>query len=171
MPTMPCDVLEAIEDAAFEYLERKLIRVLLRLIGKRAAAALTALLVGIFADGPAPVGDIIGLLVSIGIAIWTIYDVIKTIREVIDGFRSGFFKTLKRMARMAVEAAYRDCIDSRPECCLKIKDLLRDLLMRWVRSLGPNWKRRPPGGHVLVHRQKNRLRESVTEVLKECCED
>jgi uncharacterized protein (DUF2062 family) len=69
-----CALTDAIEEAAFEYLKRLLLHRLLRLISRRAAVALAVLVGGAVADGPLPIGDIMGLLISIGIAIWTIAD-------------------------------------------------------------------------------------------------
>lgn len=164
-----CDLTDAIEEAAFEYLKRLLINRLLRLIAGRAALALAALVGGAVADGPLPIGDIIGLLISIGVAIWTIYDIVQTIRRIIDGFRSGMYETFKRIARQAVDAALLDCLDRRPQCCRLAKDGIHRILKEWVRSLQPGWKRRGGGGHHQAHRIKNQIRRELAGPLAECC--
>lgn len=164
-----CDLTAAIEDAAFEYLKQLLINRLLRLIGRRAAIALGALLGGAVADGPLPIGDIIGLLVSIGVAIWTIYDIIQTIRSVIETFRTGMYQTFKRIARTAVESALLDCLDRKPECCRIAREGISRILKNWVRSLRPGWKRRGSGGHANAHRIRNQIRRELAAPLAECC--
>lgn len=165
-----CDLTEAIEDAAFEYLKRLLINRLLRLIGRRAAAALAVLIGGAVADGPLPIGDIIGLLVSIGITIWTIYDIVYTIRSVIEAFRNGMYQTFKRIAQTAVEAALLDCLDRRPQCCQLAKDGISRILKNWVRNLRPGWKRRRRGGgHAEAHRLRNQIKRELAAPLVECC--
>lgn len=164
-----CALTDAIEEAAFEYLKRLLINRLLRLIGRRAAVALAVLVGGAVADGPLPIGDIMGLLISIGIAIWTIYDSVQTIRSVIDGFRAGMYETFKRIARQAVDAALLDCLDRKPQCCKLAKDGISRILKEWVRSLRPGWKRRGRGGHYQAHRIKNLIRRELAGPLADCC--
>jgi len=160
---------DAIEEAAFEYLKRLLVNRLLRLLSRRAALALTALVGGAVAGGLLPIGNIIGLLVSIGIVIWTIYDIVQTIRNVIDGFRSGMYETFKRIACRSVDVSLLDCLDRRPECCKLAKDGISRMLKEWVRSLRPGWKRRGRGGHHQAHRIKNQIRRELAGPLAECC--
>ena len=164
-----CDLTDAIEDAAFEYLKRLLINRLLKLIGRRVAVALAALVGGIIADGAWPIGDIIGFLISIGIAIWTIYDIVQTIHRVINGFRSGMYETFKRIARQSVDVARLDCLDRRPQCCELAKDGISRILTQWVSSLQPGWKVRGRGGHHQTLRIKNQIRRELAGPLAECC--
>ena len=164
-----CDLTDAIEEVAFEYLKRLLINRLLKLVGRRSALALTALIGGTVVDSSSLIGNIIGILISIGIAIWTIYDVVQTIHSVIDGFRSGMYETFKRIARQAVDVALLDCLDRKPQCCQLSKGGLSRILKQWVRSLLPGWKRRGHGGHYQAHRIKNQIRSELAGPLAKCC--
>lgn len=166
---MRCDLTEAIEDAAWDYFWRALRNRLIRLIGRRTALALGTLLAGIIVDGPLSIGDTIGLVISIGIVIWTIIDVINTIRYLLDTFRSGMLETFRRIARTSVHPSMFNCLDRKPECCQLAKDHTRRIVSQWARNLRPGWKRRGRGGHASAHRVRNQLRRELAGPLAECC--
>jgi hypothetical protein len=139
-----CDLLKAVEQAAFSYLFGLLTNRISRLLGKRALAALVILVGAALADGPLPTGDIIGLVVTIGIAIRSFYDVIKTIKEIVEGFRNGIWQQFKRLPQQLLNASLRNCLDQKPECCELFQREVDKLLLQWVKELKPGWKKGGP---------------------------
>ena len=112
-----CDLLQAVEPAAFRYLTGYLINRVGKLLIKRALAALTVLIGAAFADGARFIGDITGLVFATGIAIWSLYDVFKVIRGDVDRFRSRIWQQFKRLPRQLLDDSLIACLNRKPECC------------------------------------------------------
>lgn len=165
---MPCDVVEAIEDALWTYFWKKLQWMLIKLVGKRVALALAVFLGAAIADGPLPVGDIIGAIVALGIGLWTAWDIFQTIREAVEVFRNrrGVYRSLELIAKTAIDRAFKDCLDNDPECCEIIRKKIKEMMDEWVKRLRPGWKKRGE-----ARKQRKKIRDAITPILRECCGD
>ncbi|MTI86922.1 MAG: hypothetical protein FH748_03020 [Balneolaceae bacterium] len=168
-----CDLTEAIENAAIEYLKGLLINRIMKLLGRRAALALATLLGGAIADGPLPIGDIIGLLISIGIAIWTLWDIAALVRKVVDAWRANIWDAMRnRLAQylLKIDPDIMDCLDEKPECCLLVIRKAGKILTDWVKGLRPGWKK----GSALkagaqFSKQFKKIKKELADPLQECC--
>lgn len=94
-----CDLLKAVEKAAFMYLFGVLINRIGKLLAKRSLAVLVLLVGAIFVKEPLSIGAIIGLIVALGVGIWSVYDAVKTIRNVIEEFSNHMWQSFKRLPR------------------------------------------------------------------------
>jgi hypothetical protein len=165
-----CDLLKAVEQAAFKYLFGLLINRVGKLFGKRATAALVVLAGATFANELLPIADIIGLVVAIGITIWSIYDVVKTIRNVINGFRSGIWQSFKKLPLQLLDDFLIDCLNRKPECCDLFQREGNNLLLQWVNLLKPGWKKGGSfTGSIKWRKMQREIKGNITDLLEECC--
>lgn len=170
---MACDLTQAIESAAFEYLKGVLINRILKLLGKRITMALVALIGSAVADGPLPIGDIIGLIISIGIGLWTAWDLVALIKQVVNLWKEkiwdGFKRTLLKKL-IGIDPNIMDCLDKKPECCLIVIQKAGKILKKWVKGLKPKWHKRS----ALVRGAKfskamKEIKRELAGPLTECC--
>ncbi|MBI1922930.1 hypothetical protein HYR99_01635 [Candidatus Poribacteria bacterium] len=165
-----CDLLKAVEQAAFQYLFGVLMNRVGKLLGKRALVALVVLVGAVLVDRWMPMGGIIGLAVAIGIAIWSFYDAVKTARNVIEKFRRGWWQIFKRLPRQLLDDFFLDCLNRKPECCELFQREVSQLLMEWVKGLKPGWKKGSPFiGSLKWHQMQKDIKRRITDQLKECC--
>jgi hypothetical protein len=165
-----CDLLKAVEQAAFRYLLGLLINRVGKLLRKRALAVLVILVGAPLADGPLPIGDIIGLIVAVGIGLWCIYDVVKTIRDVLDRFRTGIWQMFKKLPQQLLDDFLLDCLNRKPECCDLFQREAGNLLFQWVKGLKPGWKKGSPITGSTTWRQMQRdIKRRIAAPLRECC--
>jgi len=163
-------LLKAVEKAAFMYLMRLLINRIGRLVGKRIPAVLAVLIGAALADGSLLVGDIIGLVVAIGLGIWSAYDTIKTIEKTIKGFRNGMWQQFKKIPEWLLDATFLDCLNRKPLCCGLFQREVSALLVQWVEELKPGWKKGSPfAGSVKWRRMLRDIKSQIAGPLEECC--
>jgi hypothetical protein len=169
-----CNLTEAVEDAALEYLKGLLLNRLMKLLGRRAVIALGALVTGFLADSLLPASDIIGLVISIGIGIRTFWDMVKTIRNTIDRYKSGAWKgfiNLPQRVLRELDSSLFDCLDRRPECCELFYRKVGNILLKWVQELEPGWKKKSAWHAGVKFKQvKNDIKAQIAEPLRECCQ-
>lgn len=168
-----CDISKAVENAALEYLKGLLISRVTKLLGKRLALALATLLGGALADGPLPIGDIVGLLISIGIGIWTLWDVKKLIEKLVDAWKQNMWDAMiKWLSKtlLKVDPNIMDCIDKKPECCLLVIQKAGKILTDWVKGLKPGWKKKSPmKAGIEFSKQFKKIKKELAGPLQECC--
>lgn len=174
-----CNLLKAVKRAAFRYLLGLLMnRVGKLLVGKRnlkrTLAALAALGGAALADRLLlPIGGLTGLVVAIGIVIWSLCDIVKTIKYVIERFRKGIGRAFKNLPQRLLDDPFLlDCVNRKPECCELFQREVSKLLVEWVKGLQPGWK-----GHAggLGSREKKwdrmveDIQQKIADPLRACC--
>ena len=165
-----CDLLKAVEKAAFMYLFGVLINRIGKLLAKRSLAVLALLVGAAFAKEPLPIGAIIGLIVALGVGIWSSYDAVKTMRNVIKEFSNHMWQSFKRLPRRLLNQSLLDCLNRKPECCELFQSEVSKLLAEWVKGLKPGWKKGNPLTSSLKWRQMQRdIKRKITDSLKKCC--
>ena len=165
-----CDLLEAVEGAAFKYLFGVLINRVGKLLVKRTLAALVVLIVGFLAAKWIPIGDILGLAIATGIAIWSYYDAVKIVRNVIEKFRTGWWQLFKWMPQRLLDDFFLDCLNRKPQCCELFQREVDNLLVEWVNGLKPGWKGGSPFIGSVKWRQIQRdIKWRIADQLSECC--
>jgi hypothetical protein len=165
-----CDLLKAVEEAAFKYLMRLLINRIGRLLDKRIPAVLAVLIGAALADGLLLVGDIIGLIVAIGLGLWSAYDTVKTIEKVIQGFRNGMWQQFKKIPKWLLDTTLLDCVNRKPLCCELFQREVSELLVQWVEELKPGWKKGSPfAGSVRWRRMLRDIKSQIAGPLEEYC--
>ena len=169
-----CNLTEAVEDAALEYLKGLLLNRLIKLLGRRAAIALGALVTEFLTDGLLPGSDIIGLVISIGVGIWTFWDVLKTIKNTINRYKSGAWKSFRDLPKRVLrelEPSFFDCLDRKPECCVLFNQKVGSILLKWVQDLKPGWKKKSAWHAGVKFKQvKNDIKRQIAEPLRKCCQ-
>jgi hypothetical protein len=130
-----------------------------------------ALLVGAaFVKELLPISAIIGLIVAFGVGIWSIYDAIKTMRNVIEEFSNHIWQSFKRLPRRLLNQSFLDCLNRKPECCELFQREVSKLLVEWVKGLKPGWKKGNPLISSLKWRQMQRnIKRKINTSLGECC--
>jgi hypothetical protein len=169
-PTQECALLKAIEPAAFRYLAGVLINRVGILLAKRGLLVLAVLGGTALAEGISPMVDITGWIVVIGVGIWSYLDITKTIRATIEKFRNGIWSQFKGLAHQLLDAAYFDCLNQKPECCELFQREVGTLLLQWVKSLKPGWKKgNPISGSVTWRQMRRDIKRKIDAPLRKCC--
>ncbi len=165
-----CDLLQAVEPAAFRYLAGYLINRIGTLLVKRFLVAFAVYFAYVLVDQTQSIGDLTGLIIGIGIAIWSIYDLFKVIRRNVDRFRSRIWQQFKRLPQQLLDDSLIDCLNRKPECCELFQREVSNLLQEWVNNLKPGWKKRGPVSASIRWRQMERdIKRQITDQLRECC--
>lgn len=165
-----CDLLKAVEAAALRYLARLLINRIGKHIGKRAIGALITFLLAALADGPSPVGDVIGLLIAIGVGIWSLYEAATMMYDIVSGFRDGIWQSFKKIPEHVLDAPMFDCLDRKERCCQLFQAEIQRLLDDALNSLRPGWKQKSPWTGGLRWRQIVKdMKNALKGPLAECC--
>ena len=168
-----CDLLQAIEGAAFRYLFGLLINRVGKLLGKRALVALIALAGIALANALFPIrAVVIGGVIVLGIGIWNVHDTVKTVRNVIEEFRTRVWQSFKKLPHRLLDQSLLDCLTRKPECCELFQREVDRLLVKWVKTLKPGWKQGDPWTSSLKWRQMQRsIKREITDSLRECCKE
>jgi len=167
-----CDLLQAVEQAAFRYLFGVLLNRVGKLLGKRVLAVLFVLAGATLANRFLPISAIIGLVTALGLGIWSMYDTVKTVERVIEEFRERMWQSFKRLPQRLLDQSLLDCLDRKPECCELFQREVDKLLVERVKELKPGWKEGNPWTSSLMWRQMQRdIKREITDALSECCKE
>jgi hypothetical protein len=164
-------LLKAVKRVAFRYLFGVLLNRVSKLLAKRALAVLVVLAVAALTKELLPIGSLIGWIIALGIGVWSIYDVQKTIREISKKFQRGWQRMFNRLPQQLLDDFLLDCLNRKPECCEFFQREVSKLLLAWVKSLKPGWKKNLGTGGVLREWRQlvQDIKQQISGPLRRCC--
>ncbi|MBI1925175.1 hypothetical protein HYR99_13115 [Candidatus Poribacteria bacterium] len=169
-----CNLAEAVEDAAFEYLKGLLINRLLRLLGRRVTIVLGLLAAVTLVDNLLPFGALIGFALSIGVGIWIFGEVFVTIKRTIDQYKRGAWRSFRNLPQRILrelDPSFFNCLDGKTECCDLFNRQVGSKLLEWVKGLQPGWKQKSAwDAGVKFKKVKNDIKQQIIEPLRKCCQ-
>ena len=137
-----CDLIQAVEKAAFEYLFRGLIhRIDTKFIQNR----------GITAENVDVAREMTG--------------------DAFEQFRNGIWRLFKGLPQRVLSPALLECLNQKPQCCELFQREVENLLIEWIESLKPTWKGDVITGEVRWREMESNVKAKITNLLKACCFD
>ena len=134
-----CDLIQAVEKAAFEYIFRGLIH---RIDTE--------------------------FIQDSGITAENVDAAREMTRDAFEQFRNGIWRRFKGLPQRVLSSSLLECLDQKPQCCELFQREVENLLVEWVESLNPKWEGSIIKGEVKWREMEGNIKAKITDSLKAC---